>query len=169
MPVDVKYLHQAMKFFLNESAYNSCNKGSLQTPLHYGKICGNSMQPLLHDGQNVVVDFNITNLSIGKCYVFIKDDKLILHRLVWNNQRFALFIGDNSRSIEKVFLSDIVARLIIHGELIVHRYLIVAINILCSIVQKMPLSCQLLFTLRRIFLRVFLQGVYAYEKSVYQA
>jgi hypothetical protein len=88
---------------------------------------GNSMLPFISDGQSVLISPEIGRLRRGMCYFFFLENRFILHRLVRTQKANALFMGDNSDSIEIVPLSGIAARLD-YSQPVLGRIIITLIN-----------------------------------------
>lgn len=74
------------------------------------QITGSSMEPILPRGQSVVCKRNDQLIS-GNCYFFRYRQRLLVHRLVKVTDTTAVFMGDNSDSIEWVGSRDILAEL----------------------------------------------------------
>jgi hypothetical protein len=64
-------------------------------------IQGNSMEPLLREGDSIKV-FNVIFLKPGECYIFKHNGKMMIHRLAGKHREDYFFIGDNSNCFEKV-------------------------------------------------------------------
>ncbi len=73
------------------------------------RVSGNSMQPLLSDGQAIKVSPLQQPITPGKCYVFICNGALHIHRLVKIRKENFFFIGDTSQKIDRVPLGAIIA------------------------------------------------------------
>jgi hypothetical protein len=74
------------------------------------QLTGSSMEPLLSRGQHVVCRHR-NRLISGNCYFFRYHHRVLLHRLVSVKDTMALFMGDNSDSVEWVDFRDILAEL----------------------------------------------------------
>ena len=74
-------------------------------------VKGNSMWPLLKDGQNVKVSAIKKPLKRGKCYLFVYKNQLYMHRLLKVSNSQACFIGDYSEKTEEVPLDAIIGEL----------------------------------------------------------
>ena len=77
----------------------------------YLTVHGNSMWPLLKDGQRVRVSIVKKPLKKSKCYLFIYKNSLYIHRLFEIQNDRVLFIGDYSEKIEEVSKEAIVGEL----------------------------------------------------------
>jgi hypothetical protein len=112
-----------------------------------GRIAGSSMEPALHDGQNVTVAGCCGRFVPGRCYVFFHKGRLVLHRLVFHTGKAAYFAGDNLCSVEKVPLGNIVCELR-RDELLPARVPIALGNLLFLFLRKLPVAKRLIRTLR---------------------
>lgn len=74
-------------------------------------VCGNSMQPLLSNGQAVKVLPLQLPVIPGKCYIFICNGVLRIHRLLKIKKGKVIFIGDTSQKLDSVPFDAIIAEL----------------------------------------------------------
>ncbi|MBD3321532.1 MAG: hypothetical protein GF350_10605 [Chitinivibrionales bacterium] len=87
-------------------------------------VRGGSMSPLIEHGQKVTCIPCSSPLTKGRCYVYVADGVLVVHRLVDMNDTNAEFIGDNTCRRHTILLEQIIGepairenrfrRLIIH-------------------------------------------------------
>ena len=77
----------------------------------YLAVKGNSMWPLLKDGQRVRITTIKKPLKKGKCYLFAYKNALYIHRLFELSDEKACFIGDYSEKIEEVPLEAIIGEM----------------------------------------------------------
>ena len=77
----------------------------------YFSVKGNSMWPLLKDGQRVRITTIKKPLKKGKCYLFAYKNALYIHRMLKVTGRKACFIGDYSEKIEEVPIESIIGEL----------------------------------------------------------
>lgn len=73
-------------------------------------LTGSSMAPNLPTGQRVY-GRHVSSLIPGNCYFFLYKSRILLHRLVRREGDEIFLMGDNSGSIERVHISDIIAEL----------------------------------------------------------
>ncbi len=128
---------------------------------HYIPIRGNSMFPFLTDGQKEKASPIEHPLKWGKCYVFLFNNSIYVHRLLKIEESKAVFIGDNTFKTETVPLEAIIGELNIHQDIffinsisIVNTlfYRIMGILPLCNILRKFLISQLVLFE-RKIYER----------------
>ncbi len=74
------------------------------------RIDGSSMEPSIAKGDSIAVKKAETPVR-GHCYLFECGERILLHRLVLEKGSTLFFMGDDSRSIERVPRSSIVAEL----------------------------------------------------------
>jgi hypothetical protein len=74
----------------------------------YFSVKGNSMWPLLKDGQRVKITAIRKPFKRGKCYLFVNKNVLYIHRLLRIYDKKAFLIGDYSEKIEEVPLEAII-------------------------------------------------------------
>ena len=74
-------------------------------------VNGDSMQPLLSNGQAVKITPIKQPVRPGKCYVFIRKGVLCVHRLKKIRKEKFFFIGDTSQKTDHVSIDAIVAEL----------------------------------------------------------
>lgn len=74
-------------------------------------VQGESMFPTLIPGQWVRVVPVRFPLTVGRCYVYILDKALLIHRLIRANASSCLFIGDNAMGPQTVNASNVVGAL----------------------------------------------------------
>ncbi len=98
-------------------------------------IKGNSMEPLLRDGDLVRI-CKTTCFKTGDCYIFKNNDKLLLHRLAHRCGDYFYFIGDNSNNFEKVSREQICGVLYDSRCNFLEKKLISFINRLYLIIYK---------------------------------
>lgn len=72
-------------------------------------ISGNSMYPILKDGEYIDIHPFSQNLTLGKCYAFLYSEIIICHRLIAMNGDVLVFSGDNNKTFEYILKSNIVA------------------------------------------------------------
>ncbi len=72
-------------------------------------VLGTSMLPALCHREKVPL-IRHTNLFPGKCYAFVLNGTVIVHRLIALSKNQCLFSGDNTRRFENVPRTDIVAQ-----------------------------------------------------------
>jgi signal peptidase I len=71
-------------------------------------ISGGSMLPTFRHNQKVKIMLPKLPVKIGRCYVFLKGDELLIHRLVAIRHKNVILIGDNNRYPEVVTLTRII-------------------------------------------------------------
>lgn len=76
-------------------------------------ISSNSMYPFVSEGQQVTIIPLVKPLLHGKCYAYIKNGTITLHRLLAINENSALFIGDSSQKIDDVPLCAVIAEALV--------------------------------------------------------
>jgi hypothetical protein len=99
------------------------------------RATGDSMRPSVHNGQKIVLSPLSTEFIIGHIYIFIYNDRLLMHRLIGLHGLDAFFMGDHSSAVEKVSRSAIVAEY----DTNYRHYLLPIINFIntvCFIVGK---------------------------------
>lgn len=74
------------------------------------KISGSSMEPLLIDGDHVVIISNVVPVNIGAIYLIEYYGQLLLHRCVQIEQNCICFKGDNSLRIERIEENNIIGQ-----------------------------------------------------------
>ena len=79
--------------------------------VRYFTVKGNSMWPLLKDGQRASISAIKMPLKRGKCYLFVNKNLLYMHRLFRMSDNKASFIGDYSEKIEEVPVEAIIGEL----------------------------------------------------------
>ena len=75
------------------------------------RVEGYSMYPFLRPGQLVGVKPVENSLSCGKCYVFLRSNDLVIHRLLFVSGEKAVFFGDNNRYFEVTDKKLVIAEL----------------------------------------------------------
>ena len=75
------------------------------------KVCGNSMQPFLVNGQEASIVSLQSPLKCGKCYIYIYRNALYVHRLVKSKNNTLFFIGDGAQKLEEIPADAVVAEL----------------------------------------------------------
>jgi hypothetical protein len=73
------------------------------------QVTGDSMRPSVHHGQKIALCPLSAEFIIGHIYIFIYNDRLLMHRLIALHGHEAFFMGDHSFAVEKVHLSAIMA------------------------------------------------------------
>jgi hypothetical protein len=122
-------------------------------------IAGNSMWPYYTDGQVVkIYPKKQYNLYPGKCYVFLKKDILIIHRLICTFQSIALFAGDASNSIERVELDHIIG-IPEKNSPAVSDPMIALINYMFLPFKKF----KFIFNFRKYIIQSLIKGFFTYE------
>lgn len=77
----------------------------------YLTVRGNSMWPMLKDGQRVKIAKIKRPLKIGRCYLFVYKNLLYTHRLFRISDNKTCFIGDYSGKIEEIPVEAIIGEL----------------------------------------------------------
>lgn len=125
-------------------------------------IQGNSMEPLLKEGDSVRI-FNVTSLKSGDCYIFKHNGKMIIHRLAGKIGEDYYFIGDNSNSFEKVTREQVYGHLYGNHNNKIKKQLIMIINWLyLHIMRRRPPSRA--FGLRKRIIRTIFRSFH--EKTI---
>ncbi len=86
------------------------------TPMPTLKICSNSMQPLLTEGQQISILPLRRPLTCGKCYIFVYKGKLFVHRLIRTMNSKAVFIADSAQKNEVVPIDAIIAEPVLYQK-----------------------------------------------------
>ena len=74
-------------------------------------ITGTSMIPFLQPDQIVSIGPARQPLRLGNCYVYFKDNILVIHRLIKKTRTTGVFAGDNNWWTETIPLSSIIGEL----------------------------------------------------------
>jgi hypothetical protein len=124
-------------------------------------VQGNSMHPLLQDGQMVPITMvdNAAPLRCGDIYAFAWDNRLVIHRFVIMKKDRAVFAGDNRPFHEVVDRSDVVGRYGIRHSALV-QLVITTINVLFL---SLPVLRNMSFLLKKVVLNL---SEARYEKKV---
>ena len=72
-------------------------------------VKGNSMYPLFTDGERVKIIPLKNSLIPGRCYIFVCNNSLLIHRLLMIKRDSVYFIGDNSQKIDIVSKEAVIA------------------------------------------------------------
>ena len=106
--------------------------------LHTYTIGSNSMCPLFVKGQRITAKPIKGQLQCGKCYIYIDNNELFIHRLYTIRKKHAYFIGDNSQKKEKISMDRILAEPETNQNLFI-LFLVKGINsIFCSLTTYFP-------------------------------
>jgi len=99
------------------------------------RVVGDSMRPSVHHGQKIALSKIGAEFIIGHIYIFIYNDRLLMHRLIAMHGQCAYFMGDHSLIVEKVPYSAIIAE---YNANYPHSLLPIInfINTVCFIVGK---------------------------------
>ena len=83
-----------------------------------GKLCfkvkGVSMLPTIQDGERVEV-FVSNNYYEGEIILFIYNKRFLLHRIIKIHNGFYFCKGDNTVSLERIRIEDIIGKVQGHG------------------------------------------------------
>jgi len=74
-------------------------------------VNGNSMWPFLQHGQIVTVGRIQNPLKQGRCYLFIHNNSIFIHRLLKTLSGKAVFAGDYSGDTEEIPLESVIGEL----------------------------------------------------------
>lgn len=77
------------------------------------RVEGNSMYPLLCEGEPVTLRPAGKELIPGKVYVFWQGTRLFAHRLLRQKGQTAFFSGDNSRLFQRIAVKDVVGECVV--------------------------------------------------------
>lgn len=71
---------------------------------------GNSMFPTILNNETVEISPISSTLSPGKLYLFNYRSNIIIHRLLKFDETNCIFIGDNTSTIHKVSIKDVIGK-----------------------------------------------------------
>lgn len=126
---------------------------------------GDSMMPYLTHGQEISVSPCGKRLVPGQCYLFYHQGRLMLHRLVFFTRHWAFFLGDNGVWVEKVPRNMVFAELD-HADDVLALCLIAVTNLVYCFLVKIGLYSDVLGTIRRKWLGLWLKGENRHERTL---